>query len=235
MTTSTTIRLLYLGRNKKLPQQLDTVLRQEAGGDAGDGSILLNFLCVTSQKRAFEEIRSAPPHAVFVEIDVGRYNRSQFCHSLRNRLPKAKIIAICKEEYQPEEFAFDSYISRPFRLDQTRVIIADIFDGNRGMYVHSGDLHLDIAMRTIDGPMGRHHLPPKLCKLLQLLMEKAGTTVRREDLMQHVWNTQFLGDTRTLDVHIRWLREKIEKDPSAPTRLLTIRGQGYRLEELISA
>jgi DNA-binding response OmpR family regulator len=61
-------------------------------------------------------------------------------------------------------------------------------------------------------------------------MERAGSTVSREELMQQVWNTEFLGDTRTLDVHIRWLREKIEPNPSSPNQLITVRGQGYRLD-----
>jgi DNA-binding response OmpR family regulator len=233
MTTSTSIRLLYLGRNKKLPQQIDKALRHEFSNDdvIGD-SMIMQFFCVTSQKRACDEIRIAPPHAVFVEVDVGRYDRSRFCRFLRHRLPKAKVIAVCKdeEECEGQKFSFDGYIRRPFGIEQAREIFAKISDGNQGMYLHKGDLHLDVTMRTIDGPMGKHHLPPKLCKLLQMLMERAGSTVSREELMQQVWNTEFLGDTRTLDVHIRWLREKIEPNPSSPNQLITVRGQGYRLD-----
>lgn len=76
-----------------------------------------------------------------------------------------------------------------------------------------------------------HNLPPKLFGLLMLLVKNTGKTVYREHIMQAVWHTDYMGDTRTLDVHIRWLREKLEKNPSSPKYLLTVRGSGYRFIE----
>ena len=73
------------------------------------------------------------------------------------------------------------------------------------------------------------HLTPKETKLMVLLMENVGKVVSRSELMQHVWNTEYLGDTRTLDVHICWLRQKIEENPRIPEMILTRRGQGYEL------
>ena len=73
------------------------------------------------------------------------------------------------------------------------------------------------------------HLTPKETKLMILLMENVGKVVSRSELMQHVWNTEYLGDTRTLDVHICWLRQKIEDNPRIPEMILTRRGQGYEL------
>ena len=61
-------------------------------------------------------------------------------------------------------------------------------------------------------------------------MGRAGQTVTRKTLMKEIWETDYLGDTRTLDVHIRWVREKVEESPSKPQVLITIRGQGYRLQ-----
>ena len=73
-----------------------------------------------------------------------------------------------------------------------------------------------------------HHLTPKEYKLLQLLIDHRDHDLSRRAIMKEVWETDYMGDTRTLDVHIRWLREKIEESPSHPRRLLTIRGIGYR-------
>jgi len=73
------------------------------------------------------------------------------------------------------------------------------------------------------------HLTPKETKLMILLMENVGRVVSRSELMQSVWNTEYLGDTRTLDVHICWLRQKIEDNPRIPEMILTRRGQGYEL------
>lgn len=74
------------------------------------------------------------------------------------------------------------------------------------------------------------HLTPKECKLLAVLMQNAGEVVSRKTLMKHVWETDYLGDTRTLDVHICWLRQKVEPDPRSPQYILTKRGQGYTLK-----
>ena len=73
------------------------------------------------------------------------------------------------------------------------------------------------------------HLTPKETKLMVLLMENVGRVVSRSELMESVWNTEYLGDTRTLDVHICWLRQKIEDNPRIPELILTRRGQGYEL------
>jgi DNA-binding response OmpR family regulator len=73
------------------------------------------------------------------------------------------------------------------------------------------------------------HLTPKESKVMALLMQNVGKVVSRSILMQEVWDTEYLGDTRTLDVHICWLRQKIEEDPRIPEYILTRRGQGYEL------
>jgi DNA-binding response OmpR family regulator len=73
------------------------------------------------------------------------------------------------------------------------------------------------------------HLTPKETKLMALLMKNVGKVVSRSELMQEVWHTEYLGDTRTLDVHICWLRQKIEDNPRVPEMILTRRGQGYEL------
>jgi DNA-binding response OmpR family regulator len=71
-------------------------------------------------------------------------------------------------------------------------------------------------------------LTPKEFKLLRLLIDNHDQVLSRKEIMQQVWETDYMGDTRTLDVHIRWLREKIEEEASHPRRLITIRGVGYR-------
>jgi DNA-binding response OmpR family regulator len=72
-------------------------------------------------------------------------------------------------------------------------------------------------------------LTPKEFVLLKTLMERAGQLVTRKALMREVWETDYMGDTRTLDVHIRWVREKVEENPGKPQRLKTVRGEGYKI------
>jgi len=103
--------------------------------------------------------------------------------------------------------------------------------GDHNHTVNIGPFAIDTESKKlrIDGEV--HNLPPKLFDLLMLLVKNSGETVYREHIMQTVWHTDYMGDTRTLDVHIRWLREKLEKNPSDPKYLLTIRGSGYRFIE----
>lgn len=228
MPTPTVIRLLYLGRNKKLLQQLRAILEQELQRTVELATRVLQVVQVTSQKRALDEIRTASPHGILIEIENGRYNRNRFCQMLRGRLPRVHIVAVHKDPID-YEFIFDGYIQRPLQESETLRVLSKLLDSSHHMYLQANGLRLDIALRIVEGPQGRYHLPPKLCKLLQVLMENPGKIVKREELMRQVWDTGFLDDTRTLDVHIRWLRERIEPDPSSPTFLHTVRGKGYRL------
>ena len=90
------------------------------------------------------------------------------------------------------------------------------------------DLTLDLSRREIEGCNGNNKLTPKECELLALFMSYPGRVLSRKLLMKEVWETDFLDDTRTLEVHICWLRKKIEEDPRNPRRLRTVRGVGYR-------
>ncbi len=89
---------------------------------------------------------------------------------------------------------------------------------------------LALNLETRQLTTGRHsyRLTPKECRLLAILMRNPNRTLTRAELMCEVWDTYYLGDTRTLYVHICWLRRKIEDDPRHPTRLRTVRGVGYR-------
>mgnify|MGYP003565713928 FL=1 len=95
--------------------------------------------------------------------------------------------------------------------------------------VEVGDMTLDLENACLKKNGNLIHLTPKETKLMALLMKNVGKVVSRSELMQEVWNTEYLGDTRTLDVHICWLRQKIEENPRIPECILTRRGQGYEL------
>ncbi|MFN8454201.1 MAG: helix-turn-helix domain-containing protein [Anaerolineae bacterium] len=95
--------------------------------------------------------------------------------------------------------------------------------------VEVGGMILDMEKACLKKDNGDIHLTPKETKLMALLMKNVGKVVSRSELMQEVWNTEYLGDTRTLDVHICWLRQKIEDNPRVPEVILTRRGQGYEL------
>jgi DNA-binding response OmpR family regulator len=99
-----------------------------------------------------------------------------------------------------------------------------------GKLLHVGPLRLNMELKRVQCLGHEARLTPRLVHILQLLMQQPGTVVERENLFREVWKTDYTGDTRTLDVHISWLRKAIEEDPRKPQFLKTIRGVGYRLD-----
>ena len=94
----------------------------------------------------------------------------------------------------------------------------------------AGDFCLDLNRREVIKNGNAHKLTPKQCALLKTFIEHSGQVLSRRFLMQQVWHTEYLGDTRTLEVHVSWLRRVIEDDPRHPTYLRTVRGLGYRFD-----
>ena len=130
----------------------------------------------------------------------------------------------------------DDYVTKPFRLRELvarmraalRRVPHETPAGEAALVV--GALHLDVARHeaTLRGePLA---LPLKEFELLELLMSNAGRVLTRDVIIDRVWGPYYVGDTKTLDVHIKRLRAKVEDDPAKPTRITTIRGLGYKLE-----
>ena len=93
-----------------------------------------------------------------------------------------------------------------------------------------GDIEVDIARHQASKGATTLELTPKEFDLLAFLARNKGFVFSRDQLLEKVWGYDFAGDTRTVDVHIRWLRQKIETDPNNPKHLITVRGTGYKLE-----
>ncbi len=97
------------------------------------------------------------------------------------------------------------------------------------MKLKVGSLRLEDRYLYLDNDQSPIKLTPREARLLAILMQHPGQVVKRATLMKEVWQTDYLGDTRTLDVHICWLRQKLEEDPTRPRLILTQRGVGYEL------
>ncbi|RME64038.1 MAG: DNA-binding response regulator, partial [Caldilineae bacterium] len=143
--------------------------------------------------------------------------------------PGVPIIAICLTPVEDHPFTFDGMIQTPVQPRSLQAVLRAVLHRYQENILQVGPIRLNVSTRVVQGPKGRHQLSPKQSCLLQVLMHHQGETVSRGELMWQVWQTRFMDDTRTLDVHVRWLREKIEPDPSHPIHLITVRGKGYRL------
>ncbi|MFN2490588.1 MAG: response regulator transcription factor [Actinomycetota bacterium] len=132
------------------------------------------------------------------------------------------------------ELGADDYITKPF---STRELLARMKAVLRrsagepttdGAVLEGGEIRLDPDRFEVTVKGDQVHLPRKEFELLELLMENAGRVLTRDTLIERVWGSDYYGDTRTLDVHIKRLRAKCEEDPHTPAHLLTIRGLGYK-------
>jgi len=90
-----------------------------------------------------------------------------------------------------------------------------------------GAIKLELSKRTLHRRDERFHLTPKECRLLEVLLRHKGQVLTRQFLMREVWQTDYVADTRTLEVHVHWLRQKIEDNRSSPNYIHTVRGVGY--------
>lgn len=130
------------------------------------------------------------------------------------------------------ELGADDYVVKPFSARELTARIRAIMRRGRERRhrgsVEIGSLRLDPSARTVTNGDESIELSAKEFDLLHMLMSNAGTVLKREEIMDEVWDPHWFGPTKTLDVHISWLRKKIEADPSRPRFITTIRGVGFR-------
>jgi DNA-binding response OmpR family regulator len=122
----------------------------------------------------------------------------------------------------------DTIFVEPGNAQQLSQTIKTATNKQQDRFLRFPNLIVDCQQRQVLHKNNCFHLTPKGYRLLHLLIDHQDRDLSRKAIMKNVWETDYMGDTRTLDVHIRWLREKIEDDPSRPRRLITIRGVGYR-------
>ncbi len=220
--------ILYLGRNDGLANSLRSILTREFVGDNAlvADSDALRWSIATNQKAALRCINGNPPQIILVKTIAHVASRRHFCESVRLRLPQTAIVAVgVIAAYQ---FGFDAIIQTPLDSAQAIQALRSLKLNPAGQSVTCGAFQLVIHSRLLTTPLGQQTLTPKQCALLQLFMTHPNRVIKRADIMRTIWDTSYLDDTRTLDVHIRWLREIIEPDPSNPIYLVTRRGVGYQ-------
>lgn len=183
---------------------------------------------------------SQKPDLILLDIMLPTMDGWEICKAVRaqSSVPIVMLTALSDEIdlILGLELGADDYLTKPF---STRELIARVRANLRRVVLDQGqappptelrigDIYVDLDAHRAFKNKRELSLRHKEFELLTLLMGRAGEAVTRAELFDEVWGTDWLGDTRTLDVHIRWLREKIEQDPSKPVYLITVRGVGYR-------
>ena len=197
---------------------------------------------------ALRVARQEAPDLVLLDLMLPGLDGLEVCRILRQEMNVPILILTARTEEVDKvvglEMGADDYITKPFsmrellarvkatlrRVRLTRQAYETKEASSKGDLLVFGDLSIDLARREVVCREETLRLKPKEFDLLVFLARNRGMALSRDLILERVWGWDFDGGTRTVDVHIRWLREKIEPEPADPTRIVTVRGVGYRFE-----
>jgi len=193
--------------------------------------------------QALDLFDALQPNLVLLDVMLPKVSGIDVCRELRSK-SKVPIIMVTAKGAEIDtvvglEVGADDYVTKPYRLRELvariRAVLRRIPSGDNvvpmsGDALHVGDVMLDPEGHEVSIRGTAVRLPLKEFELLALLLENAGRVLTRDTLIDRVWGSDYVGDTKTLDVHIKRLRAKVEPEPSNPTRIVTIRGYGYKYE-----
>lgn len=190
-----------------------------------------NIEIVPSGAAALERLLEYDPDLVIINAASLRTNGKRICRAIYKAVSDIPILLIT---YEKRPFDNDDcakvVLTLPFTSRKLINRITPLLPGDGGNMLHIGPVRLDMERKRVRCQGREARLTPRLTELLKTLMQHPGEVMERETLFKQVWDTGYTGDTRTLDVHISWLRQAIEENPRKPQLLKTIRGVGYRLD-----
>lgn len=211
-------QILFVGRAEPSYEKFLRTFEQEG--------IAVHF--ARTQTMGLQLVRQFQPNIVVINTVNSHFSGDRLCRILARRLPGAQRVLIV-ERGEGMQIPCEQRLVRPFTGQKLRDALRKMLETILPHILRLGQVELNLTARVVSSAQGRGHLTPKECKLLSAFMRHPNQVISRQELMNEIWDTHYLGDTRTLDVHIRWLREKIEADPHHPTLLVTQRGIGYKL------
>ena len=188
----------------------------------------------------FDEVQ---PDLVLLDLMLPGMSGVDVCRQIRTRSRTPVIMVTAKDSELDTvvglEVGADDYVTKPYGLHELVARIRAVLrraandeepSDQTGELLAVGDVRLDLARRELTVRGELVPLPRKEFQLLEVLMDNAGRVVTRESLLDRVWGLDYVGDAKTLDVHVKRLRGKVEADPANPTAITTVRGVGYRFE-----
>jgi len=182
------------------------------------------------------------PDLVLLDVMLPSLSGIDVCREIRRR-SRTPIIMVTAKSSEIDtvvglEVGADDYVTKPYRLRELVARMRAVLRRaprqdeslSDGTVLEIGDVRLDPERHEVTVRGNQVALPLKEFELLELLLDNAGRVLTRDTLIDRIWGPNYVGDTKTLDVHIKRLRSKLEDDPSQPRHIVTIRGLGYRYE-----
>jgi DNA-binding response OmpR family regulator len=199
-----------------------------------------NVLSASDGVAGLQEARRAMPDVIVLDLMLPKMDGLEVCRRLRADSDVPILILTAKSEEFDKvvglEVGADDYLTKPFGMRELMARLRALLrrsaarrgDSDDGTRISTGDLELDARGRSVKRKGIEIQLKPKEFDLLHFLARNPGQVFTREQLLERVWGYEFFGGSRTVDVHIRWLREKLEDEPAQPRHILTVRGVGYK-------
>ena len=192
--------------------------------------------------QALEVARREQPAAVILDVMLPRLDGFDVCRALRRDSTVPILMLTARDDEIDRvvglELGADDYLTKPFSVRELLARVKAMLrrvemlqasgPGPNARLLRDGDLVVNLDEHRVRRAGRELQLKPKEFDLLIYLMQQPGRVFNRDQLLSQVWGYDFAGDSRTVDVHIRWLREKIEADPGRPVLIETVRGVGYR-------
>ena len=200
---------------------------------------------------ALDLAREMKPDLIILDVMLPGLDGFEICRILRREMTTPVLMLTARDDEIDRvvglEVGADDYLAKPFSmreliarvkalLRRVRLVREEVTAGQaekekpKAEILEFDNLRIDMTRReiTVDGDVVA--FKPKEYELLTFFAQHQGQVLSREFILERVWGWDFIGDSRTVDVHVRWLREKIERDPANPRRIITVRGAGYRFE-----
>ena len=190
-------------------------------------------------REALERFAAEPPDLVLLDLMLPAVSGLDVCRRIRESSMVPIVIVTAKDAEADKvaglELGADDYVTKPFsvrelvsrvraNLRRSQMTVSDA----AGEVLTGGPIRLDAARHEVTVHGDPVSFPPKEFELLESFLRSPGRLLTRERLIQRIWGGDYVGDTKTLDVHVKRLRQKIERDPHEPEHLLTVRGLGYK-------
>ncbi len=201
--------------------------------------------------KALDLARELKPDLIILDVMLPGMDGFEICRILRHEMSTPVLMLTARDDEIDRvvglEVGADDYMAKPFSmreliarvkamLRRVRLIreevnhVSETETQTKDKILEFGNLRIDMIRREITVGGEVIAFKPKEYELLTFFAQHQGQVLSREFILERVWGWDFIGDSRTVDVHVRWLREKIEQDPANPRRIITVRGAGYRFE-----
>jgi two-component system response regulator RegX3 len=190
---------------------------------------------------ALDEFDRHGADLVLLDLMLPGLPGTEVCRQLRTRSTVPVIMLTAKDSEIDKvvglELGADDYVTKPFSSRELVARIRAVLRRHGGQAeeiedaaLEAGPVRMDVERHTVSVAGSGVQLPLKEFELLEMLLRNAGRVLTRMQLIDRVWGADYVGDTKTLDVHVKRLRAKIEPDPGTPVHLVTVRGLGYKFE-----